>query len=144
MSPQSTAGYSGTPLPQKLGIKPSGSVGLVNAPKDFRSTLGPLPEGVTLTPLRAGRSHDVVLLFARDEKALASGLGPATKAMADETALWICWPKKTSPLATSLDENGVRKRGLDAGLVDVKICAVDSDWSGLKFVYRLKDRAKKK
>jgi len=148
MSPSSgspsSAGYSGTPLPRKLGIKPSHSVAVIEAPRGLEATLGPLPEGATLSALRAGRSYDLILLFARDERALATKLAAAKKAMADTSALWICWPKKTSRLSTELDGNGVRKRGLDSGLVDIKVCAVDEDWSGLKFVYRVKDRVKKK
>lgn len=145
-APQSTssAGYSGTPLPKKLGIKPSHGVGLIEAPKGFGATLAPLPEGTRLSPLRSGKIYDLVLLFARDERALAARLAAAKKAMSETSALWICWPKKTSPLATELDGNGVRKRGLDAGLVDIKVCAIDANWSGLKFVYRVKDRVKKK
>ena len=134
------AGYSGTPLPQKLGIQKGHRVGLQGPPDGFESTLGSLPAGASLVPALRGRDHEVSLLFARDAKTLARDLPRVKARMAFTSALWICWPKKTSPLASELTENDVRAAGLDAGLVDVKICAIDEDWSGLKFVYRLKDR----
>ncbi|HSF18924.1 MAG TPA: DUF3052 domain-containing protein [Vicinamibacteria bacterium] len=134
------AGYSGTPLPKKLGIKEGQRVGLLNEPRGFAKILGELPPDVSMVSASRGRDYDVVLLFAADRASLASALPKAKKKMAPATALWICWPKKSSPLASDLDENRVRADGLAAGIVDVKICAVDEDWSGLKFVYRLKDR----
>jgi hypothetical protein len=140
MSPQSTAGYSGTPLPQKLGIRAGHRVALDRPPSDFEETLGALPEGVRLLPASRGRDFDVILLFVRDRATLEAKLRPTIEKMAPATALWICWPKKTSPLATDVDENEVRERGLAAGIVDVKVCAVDHDWSGHKFVFRLEDR----
>jgi hypothetical protein len=140
MSPHSTAGYSGTPLPQKLGIRAGHRVALDRAPADFEATLGALPEGARLLPASRGRDFDVILLFVKDLATLESKLGPTIEKMAPATALWICWPKKTSPLAADVDENKVRERGLAAGIVDIKVCAVDRDWSGHKFVFRLKDR----
>jgi hypothetical protein len=137
-----TAGYSGTPLPQKLGIKAGHAVGLDGSPSGFEKTLGVLPEGARLSPARRGKAFDVLLLFVRDRKALEAKIEKTIARMAADTALWICWPKKTSPLASDVNENDVRALGLAAGVVDVKICAVDEDWSGLKFVYRLKDRPK--
>lgn len=136
-----SAGYSGTPLAKKLGIKEGSRVGLQNAPPALEKTLGPLPEGVEIGPADGGRQRDVLVLFARSARELATGLPRLKKKMAPETALWVCWPKKSSVLASpDLTETVVRARGLGAGLVDVKICAVDEDWSGLKFVYRLADR----
>ncbi len=135
-----TAGYSGTPLPQKLGIRAGHRVALDRAPSGFEATLGALPEGVRLLPASRGRDFDVILLFVENLAALEARLRPAIEKMAPSTALWICWPKKTSPLATDVDENQVRTRGLAAGIVDIKVCAVDPDWSGHKFVFRLKDR----
>jgi hypothetical protein len=135
-----TAGYSGTPLPQKLGIREGHRVALDHPPSGFEATLGELAEGVHLLPSGRGGDFDVILLFVRDLKALESKLSPAIAKMAPSTALWICWPKKASPLASDVDENQVRERGLAAGIVDIKVCAVDQDWSGLKFVFRLKDR----
>ncbi len=135
-----TAGYSGTPLPQKLGIRAGHRVALDRAPSGFEATLGPLPEGVRLLPASVGRDFDVILLFVKDLKTLEARLEPAIQKMAPATALWICWPKKTSPLAADVDETKVRERGLAAGIVDIKVCAVDENWSGHKFVFRLKDR----
>lgn len=135
-----TAGYSGTPLPQKLGIRPGHRVALDHPPPNFEATLGGLPEGVRLLPAGRGRDFDVILLFVRDLDTLEAKLAPTIARMAPATALWICWPKKTSPLAGDVGENEVRQRGLAAGIVDIKVCAVDPDWSGHKFVFRLKDR----
>jgi hypothetical protein len=134
-----TAGYSGTPLPKKLGIREGDALGLIGAPPDYLDMLGPLPEGVRVEP-RLGARMRFVHFFARDRVALARELGNAKRALADDGMLWISWPKKTSGVRTDLDENVVRKAGLAAGLVDVKVCAVDETWSGLKFVYRLADR----
>jgi hypothetical protein len=134
------AGYSGTPLPQKLGIREGHRVGLDQPPAGFESTLGELPEGVRLVPASRGGEFDVILLFVRDLRSLEVKLQPTIGKMAPATALWICWPKKTSPLATDLSETEVRELGLASGIVDIKVCAVDEDWSGHKFMFRLKDR----
>jgi hypothetical protein len=134
------AGYSGTPLPRKLGIRPGHRVALEHPPSGFEATLGGLPEGVQLLRGSRGRDFDVVLLFVRNLETLEAKLTPTIARMAPATALWICWPKKTSALASDVDENKVRERGLAAGIVDIKVCAVDFDWSGLKFVFRVKDR----
>ncbi len=139
-----TAGYSGTPLPRKLGIRAGHRVGLELPPSGFAATLGELPDGVRLVPASREGDFDVLLLFVKDLKTLEARLAGAIERMAPETALWICWPKKTSPLAADVDENKVRERGLAAGIVDVKVCAVDEDWSGHKFVFRLKDRPARK
>ena len=104
-------------------------------PSGFETTLGTLPEGVLLLPASRGRDFDVILLFVRNLATLEAKLAPTISKMAPPTALWICWPKKTSPLAADVDENQVRKRGLAAGVVDIKVCAVDEDWSGHKFVF---------
>ena len=135
-----TAGYSGTPLPRKLGIRAGHRVGLDHAPAGFEATLGELPEGVRLVPAGRGGGFDVILLFVRDRETLEASLDRTIARMEPSTALWICWPKKSSPLATDVDEARVRERGLQAGIVDIKVCAVDEDWSGHKFVFRLKDR----
>ncbi len=134
------AGYSGTPLPQKLGIRAGHRVALDRAPAGFEATLGELPEGARLLPASRGADFDVILLFVRDLETLQARLAPTIGKMAPSTALWICWPKKSSPLATDVDEAKVRERALAAGIVDIKVCAVDEDWSGHKFVFRLKDR----
>jgi hypothetical protein len=134
------AGYSGTPLPKKLGIKEGHVVGLDRPPNGFEFTLGELPPDVRLVPASRAQGADVLLLFVRDRKSLETRLRPIIDRMSPSSALWVCWPKQTSPLASDVNENDVRKEGLAAGIVDIKICAVDEDWSGLKFVYRLKDR----
>jgi hypothetical protein len=136
----SAAGYSGTPLPRKLGIAPGSRVLLVGAPEDFaEQTLGPLP-GVELHR-RAGRSpYDVVLAFAPDRRALADRFGPASRRLTTAGGLWVAWPKKSSGVPTDLDDNVVREFGLATGLVDNKVCAMDATWSGLRFVVRLRDR----
>ena len=133
------AGYSGTPLPKKLGIKPACRLGLVNAPADFADTLGELPEGVTPGPMKRG-PYDVIVLFARNDKELARGLPAAQQRLDPAGGLWIAWPKKSSGIPTDITEGEVRARGLAAGLVDNKVCAIDEVWSGLRLVYRLRDR----
>jgi hypothetical protein len=135
-----TAGYSGTPLPRKLGIRAGNRVLLAGAPDRFaEDTLGPLP-GVELHH-RAGRSpYDVVLVFAPDLRTLAARFGPASRRLTVGGGLWVAWPKKASGVVTDLDDNVVRAFGLAAGLVDNKVCAVDATWSAQRFVVRLRDR----
>ena len=133
------AGYSGTPLPQKLCIREGARVALVNAPPDFESALGRLPEGAGFVP-PSRRGLDVVLLFARSRAELVRRFETLAARIAPDGSLWVAWPKKASGVETDLGEPFVRRHGLDAGLVDVKVCAVDETWSGLRFVYRLKDR----
>jgi hypothetical protein len=136
------AGYSATPLPKKLGIKPACRLALVNAPDGFVQALGELPPGVT--PRAMGRgTYDVIVLFAASAKALARALPAARPRLDPAGGLWVAWPKKTSGIRTDITETEVRGRGLDAGLVDNKVCAIDDTWSGLRFVVRLKDRQKK-
>jgi hypothetical protein len=136
------AGYSGTPLPRKLGIRPGSSVLLVGAPAGFRPE--PLPEGVRITrrtPRAGSRSRfDTVLAFCPDAAGLARIFVPLMRLLDPDSALWVCWPKKASGVVTDLGENAVRDHGLAAGMVDVKVCAIDQTWSGLKFVYRVSDR----
>jgi len=132
------AGYSGTPLPKKLGIKEGSRVALVNAPKDFE--LGELPDNVEFIK-RPTKSLDIILFFVLSERALTRDFAKLATKLTANGMLWISWPKKSSGVATDLSEQRVREIGLDAGLVDVKVCAIDETWSGLKFVYRLKDRS---
>ena len=139
-----TAGYSGTPLPKKLGIRPGSRLLLCDAPSGFEATLGDLPEGVQLRrDLRGSEPFDVILLFARDAAALARRLEPCRARLAETGGLWLAWPKKASGLATDLSDGAVRAVGLATGLVDNKVCAVDDTWSGLRFVVRLQDRRRK-
>ncbi len=128
------AGYSGTPLPKKLGIQPGSIVVLVGAPDDFERTLGVLPEGARLRPGARGAS-DVALWFVVTRAEYAQGLhGWARRD--DWHALWICWPKKTSGVVSDLGDEPVRRLALAAGLVDSKVCAIDVTWSGLRFTRR--------
>ena len=133
------AGYSGTPLPKKLGIKEQSRIAFVNAPKDFQSYLGPLPPSVEVVN-RIAKPLDLVLLFVTSERALTKDFAKLAEKLTTNGMIWIAWPKKSSGVATDLSFERVQRIGLDAGLVDVKICAIDETWSGLKFVFRLKDR----
>lgn len=133
------AGYSGTPLPKKLCIKEGARVALVSAPPNFESVLGELPAGVELVPA-SRKGLDVVLLFARSRAELVRRFESLAARIKADGSLWVAWPKRASGVETDLAEPYVRQHGLDVGLVDVKVCAVDETWSGLRFVYRLKDR----
>ncbi len=128
------SGYSGTPLPKKLGIKPGTTVGLVGAPTDFATTLGELPEGVTLR--RAPRTRcDLVLWFSLSRTEVEARVTAMRESFA-AGGLWICWPKQASGVTSDLTQNDVRRIGLAHGLVDYKVCALDATWSGLKFTRR--------
>lgn len=133
------AGYSGKPLVAKLDIKSGYRVQLRGAPPGFAAELGALPDGAELAGPRA-RTADCILLFAASVKALKAGIGPAAAALPPAGLLWLAWPKRAAGVATDLGEREVRAIGLAAGLVDVKVCAVNEVWSGLKFVRRLRDR----
>jgi hypothetical protein len=133
------AGYSGTPLAKKIGIKEGSRIALVNAPKDFRFELKELPDNVEFLK-QSSKSLDIILFFVTTERALAKDFSKLAERLTANGMIWIAWPKKSSGVATDLSFERVQRIGLDAGLVDVKICAVDETWSGLKFVYRLKDR----
>jgi hypothetical protein len=133
------AGYSGTPLPKKLGIKPGSRVAVLGEPADFGRTLGELPTDVVI--LRRARAPlDVVVAFFTSRATLERRLPALRAALHPAGGLWIAWPKRTSGLDSDLSEREVRELGLAAGLVDNKICAIDASWSGLRFVYRLRDR----
>jgi hypothetical protein len=138
------AGYSGTPLPQKLGIKPGTRVGLVRPPDDFMRTLGELPAGVVPCYVPRGNScYDVIICFVRTLRDVDRGVA-LRKRLDPAGGLWFAWPKKTAAKSagpsTDVSENEIRARGLAAGLVDNKVCSIDGVWSGLRFVVRLADR----
>ena len=133
------AGYSGTPLAKKLGIKAGMRVVTLRAPDHYPDLVAPLPDGVVLRK-RLATDEGFVHLFARNRAVLDQLLPRAHKALAKDGVLWLSWPKKASGVETDLDGGAIRKAGLDSGLVDVKVCAVDETWSGHKFVYRRKDR----
>ena len=135
--PRSTSGYSGTPLPKKLGVDGDRTVILLHAPKGFEGLIR--AEDNTPRIRRGDRGQaDVVIWFVKKRAELVSRIGAAKKAVADGGAIWIAWPKKTSGVASDLSEPIVRTTGLKAGLVDYKICAIDDTWSGLKFARRKK------
>lgn len=129
--PSGGAGYSGTPLPKKLGIKEGAIVGLIGAPKDFEQTLGKLPAGAKVVR-QPRKPCDVVLCFAVMKKELTPRMKTAMRISAD-SGLWLIWPKKSSGVASDLSEEVVRTMGLAAGWVDFKVCALDDTWSGLAF-----------
>ena len=136
------AGYSGTPLPKKLGIKEGSRIVFVQAPQGLEKDLGVLPEGATV--LRTARPPlDVVLIFVKSEKELFAQFTYYAERLAPAGRLWIAWPKKTSGVATDLIFENVQRVGLATGLVDNKVCAIDETWSGLQFVIRKKDRPKR-
>jgi len=126
-----TAGYSATPLPAKLGIKPGSAVLLDGGPDDL---------GVDGHTRARTASYDVILLFAPDRARLVRRWDPLATRLSVAGRLWVCWPKRASGRQTDLSENDVREYGLAQGLVDVKVCAIDATWSGLAFVRRLADR----
>ncbi len=133
------AGYSGTPLPKKLGIVDGMRVALISAPKGFEATLRGLPPGVELCEQARGRL-DVIVFFATRRRELERRFPAFARALVPNGGLWVGWPKRTSGVATDLTGDVARDIGLTAGLVDNKVCAIDEIWSGLRFVYRLADR----
>jgi hypothetical protein len=135
------AGYSGTPLVKKLGIKKGFRVALLGAPDGFRGELEELPDGVSFVTSIQGQL-DLVLFFAKTRSELTRNFSRLATKFAPAGMLWIAWPKRASGVATDLSDGVVREIGLDAGLVDVKVCAINEIWSGLKFVIRVKDRPK--
>jgi hypothetical protein len=133
------AGYSGTPLLKKLGIKENFRIGIVNAPQAFRSQLGELPKDSQIVS-RLIKPLDLVVLFVDSNNLLRRKFSALADKLSSNGMIWVAWPKKSSGVSTDLSFEVVQQIGLHAGLVDVKICAVDEVWSGLKFVYRLIDR----
>jgi hypothetical protein len=135
------AGYSGTALVKKLAIKPSYLVALIHAPDGFQDTLKPHPENVSFrTDLRGRSAFDVIVWFVPDSSALSRRFGEIADRLKPSGGLWVAWPKKASGVVTDLNEAVVRQTGLEVGLVDNKVCAIDEVWSGLRFVVRLIDR----
>lgn len=132
-------GYSKTPLIKKLGIKPGFKLCIINPPDDYEETLGELPAEVVVAEAPEA-DLDFIQFFTRSQLELVAEFPALKQALAHSGMLWISWPKKAAKVETDLDENVVRETGLQNGLVDVKVCAVDEIWSGLKFVYRVKDR----
>lgn len=133
------AGYSGTPLAQKLGIKAGQKVVLINAPATYRKLLEPLPEAVSFSAT-VKRGATFIHLFASKRQMLEKELKPLRKLVADTGTVWVSWPKKSSGVVTDVTEDVIREVALPLGFVDVKVCAVDETWSGLKLMIRRKNR----
>ena len=127
------AGYSGKPIAQKLGIKPGFCIFVSGAPKTYDALVGGLPDGAKIIA-RLKAPLDVVHLFATKAAGLANKLSGCRDAIAPDGMIWVSWPKKSSGVATDLSDVAVRDIALRLGLVDVKVCAIDETWSGLKFV----------
>ena len=128
-----TAGYSGTPLVKKLGIKPGMRVALAGAPRGFRTELPGLPPGVRLSP-RMDDRPDLIVWFVQSRRAM-EGMMPSVAGRMG-AGLWVAWPKKSSGVKTDINEDIIRNAGLASGLVDYKVCAINDIWSGLKFARR--------
>lgn len=133
-------GYSQRPLIDKLGIKPEARTIILRAPTGYLDLLPELPERVQLATRLVGL-FEVMQYFTTSAEQLSAVLPNLMRHLRSDGMLWICWTKQTSPLHTGLNENMVRKLGLEAGLVDVKVASLTDDWSGLKFVYRVADRS---
>ena len=133
------AGYSGTPLVRKLGLKSGTRAIFLNAPRGYSSALGRLPEGLVVANTLAGQ-FDFIQIFTTGARELADRFPAMKKALRDTGMLWVSWPKAAAKVPSDVNETVVRRTGLAAGLVDVKVCAVDRTWSGLKLMWRLRDR----
>lgn len=134
-------GYSGTPLAKKLGMKGEQTVAVLDEPDGFRDWLAPLPDGVRLRT-SIGRSPEMVVVFATDRAELRRRILEAAQAIVPDGAIWAGWPKKSSKVATDIDEHVVREIALPLGLVDTKVCAISDVWSGLRLVWRKEHRAR--
>jgi hypothetical protein len=135
------AGYSGTPLLQKLGIKPGLTVVIINAPANYRRLLGSIPEGVTFSG-RLKPDSSFAHVFVKKSTELAKRLPALRDKVADTGTVWISWPKKSAGVPTDVAEDVIRAVALPLGFVDVKVCAVDKTWSGLKLMVRRENRKK--
>lgn len=135
MAAAPAAGYSGTPLVKKLGYRPGDVAAHLDAPSGFTALLGELPDGVDVrSDLRGHR--DLVVCFVTERRRLAARVPVLRRVVAPDGAAWIAWPKRASGVATDITEDVVREVALPTGLVDVKVCAIDATWSGLKLVVR--------
>ncbi len=133
------AGYSGTPLVAKLGFKPGMRAHVANAPGEFAALLGALPDGVRVLA-RPAADLDLVVVFVRERRELERRLPGLQAKIASAGMIWVAWPKRASKVPTDMTEDVVRDVALPRGLVDVKVCAIDATWSGLKLVTRLENR----
>ena len=133
------AGYSGTPLAKKLGIAENSRVFLSDAPKDYLELIAPVPKGTKFVRSIDGKT-DVIHLFTTDKQRLAALLRSSLAKIRPDAAIWVSWPKKASKVPTDITEDTIRAVALPMGLVDIKVCAVDEIWSGLKLVVRKENR----
>ncbi len=133
-------GYSGTPLAKKLGIQPGFTLVVVNPPGEYRQLVDPMPDGVTIHSA-VSESTDMVHLFCTQRADLTSALTRTVAHLRADAAVWVSWPKKASKVPTDITEDTIREVALPLGLVDIKVCAVDEIWSGLKLVIRKENRA---
>jgi|SRR5882672_28708 len=133
------AGYSGTPLAKKLGIAENSRVFLLDAPKEYLKLVAPVPKGARLVKQIDGET-DIVHLFTTERARLAALLRSSLARMRPDAAIWVSWPKKASKVRTDITEDTIRAVALPMGLVDIKVCAVDEVWSGLKLVVRKENR----
>lgn len=133
------AAYSGTPLARKLGIKEGCRLWAKNPPRDYLKLLAPLPPQVTILS-RAGKGLDLIHLFTVSRLELGTALRPMMQAMKRDGAIWVSWPKQAAKMPTDVTEDVIRELALPLGLVDIKVCAVDEIWSGLKLVIRKENR----
>lgn len=132
-------GYSGTPLWKKLGIKDRTEIYISNGPKNYFELVTPLPAGVRFVP-RLTRTTDLVHLFATKREGLAKQLSTALPKLKPTGVIWVSWPKRSSKVPTDITEDTIREVALPMGLVDIKVCAVDDTWSGLKLIIRKENR----
>jgi hypothetical protein len=135
------AGYSGTPLAKKLGIKDGSRIFLVGAPHDYLELVAPLPKGASLTT-RLDNETDLIHIFATEKARLIADLRTALAKLKPDGTIWVSWPKKSAKVPTDITEDTIRDVALPMGLVDIKVCAVDAIWSGLKLVLRKQNRNK--
>jgi hypothetical protein len=141
MAKAAPSGYSGTPLPQKLGIKEDHRVAILGAPKEFAAVLGTLPAGARIAKKVGAKAiHDVLVVFVKKRTALVMAIKDLRGHMEPAAGLWIAWPKKSSGVATDITEDVIREVALPTGLVDNKVCAIDETWSGLRLVIRRENR----
>ena len=137
------AGYSGTPLPQKLGIKPGLTVVAINPPANYRRLLGQIPDSITFSErLKSGSSF--VHLFTSRRSEMQKKMSILRDKISDNGAIWVSWPKKSSGISTDVTEDVIREIALPFGFVDIKVCAVDETWSGLKLMIRRENRKSKR
>ena len=133
------AGYSGTPLAKKLGLKGGSRIFLLNAPGNYLQLVSPLPEGVQVAPQITSHT-DVIHIFSTKKEELSQALHTCLEKMRPNGMIWVSWPKKSSKVPTDITEDTIREMALPLGLVDIKVCAVDDVWSGLKLVIRKEKR----